>query len=260
MFSVLYLTPVMVSTNELIAGVATLLTIGIGYTMAARVWAASISKRSSKMSLAGILFFTLVGPWISFSISFLLACMDMDPLSPRAYAFAYSWAVPVMATVWLILTLDHLGDNPWVKRALLAWMGVLDVIFFVAIYILEQYEVEDVEDSIFMNSYYTEIASWAVLFIALSVVLVVATVYFWAGQRTTRPLTRFRCRFIAAGAILYTVGAYTDGVVNLENLYQFIIVRFLILAALCCLFFGYTTPEWAKQRVLARSETSEKEL
>lgn len=191
------------------------------------------------------------------SLSLLIALFELDPLTPMAYAFAYAWAVPALATSWLILASDHLGDRPLIRRALLGWVGVLDIVFFAAVYIFKQYEVNDVEDSIYKDSLFVDVAYVAVLLLSITLLFGVGSVYFWAGQQTTRPLTRFKCRLIGTGAVLFVFAAGTDGMVSLDKLYLFVIVRVFLMASLACLYFGYTTPEWVKQRILARSPTSE---
>lgn len=60
---------IMVTPTELTAGISTLATIAIGYTMAIRVLSIAIPRRNRALMIAGVLFFAMVSPWISFSLS-----------------------------------------------------------------------------------------------------------------------------------------------------------------------------------------------
>jgi len=238
----------MVSNTELIAGILTLLPLVIGYTMAIISFRIYRKGGSNLVLLTSILFFALPSPWLGVSTVFIEQLLGLNVLNPTAYVFLYAWSVPIIALVWNYTSASLIKYKDYIKYIVLAIIGILDLIFLWAIYIDKQFEVNEVQGSIFLDSTFTGTASLVSTLVVASVILFVAPLYFWIAYKTEDPLFKFKARFIGLGALLFSFSAGLDASIELGSIGLVIVVRLALVTSLILLYLGYNTPDRIKSR------------
>ncbi|MDH5646055.1 MAG: hypothetical protein OEZ01_08610, partial [Candidatus Heimdallarchaeota archaeon] len=242
MYNENYLTSMALSNLDFIAGVLTITPVIIGYLMGIITLRIYLVKRTNLVLLSSLLFFALTSPWLGVSYAFLSVSLGIGTPNHTTYVFIYAWSVPIVGTLWNYITASLNTKQPKLKYVFLGVFLILDVVYLYAIYALRQFDVHNVENSIFLDSNFEGVSVIVLYLTVLSVLFFIAPTYFWISKNTKEPLLKFKSRMISLGAVLYALVAIIDGLIPLTNLGALIVIRLLLLCALVCLYLGYNTP------------------
>ncbi|MCY3414384.1 MAG: hypothetical protein INQ03_22245 [Candidatus Heimdallarchaeota archaeon] len=240
-----------ISGIDLLVGILTITPIVIGYTMGIISLGKYLSSKKGMMLLSSILFFALPSPWIGTTIVFLGYLFDVA-VSDTIYVFSYAWSVAVFSTVWSYITASFDQSKPRRKFYVLGILGTLSLFYFYLIYIAKEFEVHELEGTIFKDSTFTGITTYITYIFALFILFYVAVTYLIISRNTQDPIIRFKTRIISLGAVLFVFGAIADGIFGVTNAGSLIVIRFLIVLSLISLYLGYLTPNVVKEKIAAK--------
>jgi hypothetical protein len=233
----------MVSSIDLIAGLFTLSPLVIGYSMAIITLKRYLETRNSLLLVTTILFIGIPSPWLGVSTVFLLQLFGQEVISNTVYVFIYAWSIPVIGISWNYSAATLLKFEEKIKWSIMSIISILCLIFLYSIYIINEFTVNPVPNSIFYDSTFTGLARIATLIIIATVLLLVAPVFLWASIKTKDPLVKFKSRCIGFGAIIFVLAAGVDGNVEIGDITVVITIRLMIVIALILLYLGYNTPQ-----------------
>lgn len=232
-----------------VTAISSLIINAIGITMAVislKIWR---EKKSTPILLSSILFFTIPAPWLVDFIVYVTHLVSGDTPSNSVLVIFSAWSIPILSTFWVYITSElYSKEYPRLKWIMLGILGVLDIIFYTVVFILDQWIVSDITDSILIKIDYGDIGNIMVVLYGLFGLLFIFPSYTYFSMKSENQLFKVRSALIASGTLLFTISGVLDAVLVFGSITLIVVLRFLIVAALTSLYLGFITPNFLRER------------
>ncbi|MFX1513120.1 MAG: hypothetical protein ACFFCQ_11080 [Promethearchaeota archaeon] len=209
-----------------------------------------VISRKRRVLLTGLAMFGMGGSWFGVSIAFLTALQD-NPISQRNYILLMSWAPALAGTLWVFL--GFLIIKPKYKFHALAVMLVVSIFYLVQMYLLFPFADKTVEgDTIRFEDFaevgehgglpdmsYEGLVQILVAFYIAILLLFVGPMFLYTSFTAEKEETRVRSRIIGLGMVIFSLGAFVDGLLASELPILFI-SRLMVLIGISLTYMGYT--------------------
>jgi len=192
----------------------------------------------------GIAWIGLCEPWLSSSISFLLAITTGEGLSPEMYAIIGMTFVPISILSWIIAYADLIMKKH--KKLIIIVFVIYGVIFEVCLFYL--LSIDPALIVILYDPVDAEYQTIIRVFLLILIITVCITGILFAREslKSKNPEIRLKGKLILLAFLLWSIGAILDGLLPL-NIYSLTFARTLLISSAIIFYCGFLLPNWVKK-------------
>ncbi len=234
-------------TFDIVAATASALILAVGYLIG--IYLVGVYKKTKKpiILLSSILFFTLPSPWLTDVLVILIVLFDGSV--PAGFGlYVSAWSIPILVSTWLYITGSLYRDRPWFKYFTLSIGVIPGIVYYIYVYVIKAWKEKPIPDSHLTNVEYELIPFAIILIYGIAGISIVFTSYAIFAYKSQNKLFKFRSSMIAIGSLLFTIAGVTDSFLVYDQLFHFIVIRFLVLLSMISLFLGYNTPTRIREK------------
>ncbi len=203
-----------------------------------------------RVLITGVAIFGMGGSWFGVTVAFITTLLD-NPVSAREYILLMSWAPALAGTIWVFL--GFLLIMPKYRFHALGVMLIVSIVYLVQMYLLFPFADKTVEgDTIKFENFaevgehgglpdmsYEGIVQILVAFYIAILLLFIGPMFLYTSFTADKGENRIRARIIGSGMVIFSLGAFVDGILASELLVLFV-SRFLVLIGIITTYIGYT--------------------
>lgn len=203
--------------------------------------------KKSIFLLVGITWIGLSEPWWPSSISFIVAAISGEGLSPEMYFLIGNILIPLFVMTWITAFANLLYPT---KRLLLqiltAIHGIGFLIIFFSALLTDPSQIGTLEGAVDV-----EYLSLVRIYLLSVLVILIVTGVLFARQsiKVDDSEVKLKGKFLLFAFIFFVAGAAFDSAVVL-NAITLPIVRIILIASALCFYGGFILPDWMKKLFL----------
>ncbi|MHA1660703.1 MAG: hypothetical protein ACTSUT_16450 [Promethearchaeota archaeon] len=240
------------SAFEIIGGTLSLIFIVIAIIIGLMILIKYFQYKKKILILVGCTWIFMTELWWSSSVSFLMALITGNPLTPKIYFFLGNCLIALGILLWMMAFTELLYKNKQkIVAIIFTIIGVsYEILFYYLVFtdISVIGEMRGAVDGI----YYT----FPLTFLLFGLFLFLFTGILFAREslRSDNSEIRLKGKFLISAFISFAVGAFLDGLkpIIFPNIMDLIYIINRIILIFCAIefYFGFILPDWLKKLLL----------